>query len=272
MKKFLLILAGVVLMTGSVFAQKQQDVVYLQNGSIVRGTIIEQVPNESVKIQTSDGSVFFYAITDVEKMTKEGAIKKQKDSRTKTSIKWEVKYRGEINCGYAFGNKFKYSKLKFESNVDRPYVEMIHGVSISDYMFVGVGLGMQCYLGEIYKNSSRKWNMLTFPIFGNIKGMYPVTSNFKPYVNASFGSTIVPITHFSRIENDYDYYEDLEGGFYYALGIGLQYDKFNFGIGLQHQVLKDTIIEEGRYYDDPDIVTMKKISFNAIYVKVGFAF
>ena len=48
-----------------------QDVVYLKNGSIIRGLIIEQIPNVSLKIQTVDGSVFVYKIDEIEKMTKE---------------------------------------------------------------------------------------------------------------------------------------------------------------------------------------------------------
>jgi hypothetical protein len=48
-----------------------QDVVYLKNGSIVRGTIVEQVPNQSLKIQTRDGSVFVYEMAEVTKITKE---------------------------------------------------------------------------------------------------------------------------------------------------------------------------------------------------------
>jgi len=47
------------------------DVVYLKNGSIIRGTIIEQTPNVSLKIQTKDGSIFVYKMEEVEKMTKE---------------------------------------------------------------------------------------------------------------------------------------------------------------------------------------------------------
>lgn len=47
------------------------DIVYLKNGSIIRGIIIEQIPNESIKIQTQDGSIFVYKMEEVEKMTKE---------------------------------------------------------------------------------------------------------------------------------------------------------------------------------------------------------
>ena len=51
------------------------EVVYLKNGSIIRGTIIEQIPNESLKIQTKDGNVFVYKMSEIEKTTKEAPIK-----------------------------------------------------------------------------------------------------------------------------------------------------------------------------------------------------
>jgi hypothetical protein len=47
------------------------DVLYLKNGSIIRGLIIEQIPNTSVKIKTADGSVFVHVMEDVIKITKE---------------------------------------------------------------------------------------------------------------------------------------------------------------------------------------------------------
>jgi hypothetical protein len=47
------------------------EVLYLKNGSIIRGMIIEQIPNEQVKIKTSDGSVFVYTMDQVLKITKE---------------------------------------------------------------------------------------------------------------------------------------------------------------------------------------------------------
>ncbi len=56
-------------------AQDMQDVIYLNNGSIIRGTIIEQVPNDYYKIKTGDGSVFIYYAEDVEKIAKERPIK-----------------------------------------------------------------------------------------------------------------------------------------------------------------------------------------------------
>lgn len=64
------------LITISSFAQSNnyQDVVYLKNGSIIRGIIIEQVPNQSIKIETPDRNVFVYKMDEIEKMTKENAV------------------------------------------------------------------------------------------------------------------------------------------------------------------------------------------------------
>jgi len=49
------------------------DVVYLKNGSIIRGRIMEQIPNVSLKIETRDGSLFVYKFDEVEKITREDA-------------------------------------------------------------------------------------------------------------------------------------------------------------------------------------------------------
>jgi hypothetical protein len=73
MKKVFMLFALIILGL-SAFAQNYnnyQDVVYLKNGSVIKGIIIEQTPNVSLKIQTKDGSIFVYQMTEVEKMTKE---------------------------------------------------------------------------------------------------------------------------------------------------------------------------------------------------------
>ena len=56
-----------------VFAQTNSytEVVYLKNGSIIKGIIIEQIPNEKLKIETKDGNVFVQEFKDIEKITKE---------------------------------------------------------------------------------------------------------------------------------------------------------------------------------------------------------
>ena len=51
--------------------EQMVDVVYLKNGGIRRGIIVEQVPGESLKIKTNDGSVYVFKMDEISKITKE---------------------------------------------------------------------------------------------------------------------------------------------------------------------------------------------------------
>lgn len=54
-------------------AQTLQETVYLKNSSVIKGEIIEQIPNQSIKIKTKDGNIFVYKMDEVEKIAKEQA-------------------------------------------------------------------------------------------------------------------------------------------------------------------------------------------------------
>lgn len=70
MKKFLLALMGIAVMAGSAFAQQYQEVVHLKNGSIIKGSIIEQSA-DGIKIQTAEGNVFVFASDEIQSQTQE---------------------------------------------------------------------------------------------------------------------------------------------------------------------------------------------------------
>ena len=66
MKKILLS----VLLFGITYSQQYEDVVYLKDGSIIHGVIIEQKPNEYIKIQ-SGKNVFVYQMNEIELIKRE---------------------------------------------------------------------------------------------------------------------------------------------------------------------------------------------------------
>jgi hypothetical protein len=55
-------------------AQTLEDIVYLKDGVVVRGTITEQVPDEHVLIRTRDGNVFRFEMTRIERIAKETPV------------------------------------------------------------------------------------------------------------------------------------------------------------------------------------------------------
>ena len=75
MSRFILIICAVAfLVSAQALAQELEDVVYLKNGGIVRGTVIEQIPDKSLKIARFDGKVFRYKMNEIDKITKETVI------------------------------------------------------------------------------------------------------------------------------------------------------------------------------------------------------
>lgn len=51
-----------------------EEVVYLKNGSVIRGVIVEQIPGKSLKIKSGD-NIFAFTIEEVEKFTKEPVLR-----------------------------------------------------------------------------------------------------------------------------------------------------------------------------------------------------
>lgn len=91
------LILSVFLLHGSVEGQTQLgDILYLKNGSIIKGTILEFIPDKTVKIQTSDGSIFVFQVSEVEKITKESSplpsenLIRQKDI-VEQSSPWKTK-------------------------------------------------------------------------------------------------------------------------------------------------------------------------------------
>ena len=58
----------------AVAAAETVDVLYLKNGSVIRGEVIELRPDVEVKIRTADGSVFVFEMSAVDHLEKQEAF------------------------------------------------------------------------------------------------------------------------------------------------------------------------------------------------------
>ncbi len=187
---------GMLLVAMVAQAQQLQEVVYLKNGSIIRGVIIEQVPNESLKIQTADGSIFAYPMDEVEKITKEQPLVSNNttitsyNSGTNTSSKSSFSsmvesyglksgYRGFIDLGYSVGvGDWGEGRVELSTS---------HGYQIIPYLFVGLGAGVNYY------HESEVWEI---PIFAHLRGSLPCHAICQPFIDWKIGYTVYDITGF----------------------------------------------------------------------------
>lgn len=65
MKKILLALCFVALAMAGMAESVVRDVVKLKDGSVVKGSIIEMTPNQSVQLTTQDGNILVYQMADI---------------------------------------------------------------------------------------------------------------------------------------------------------------------------------------------------------------
>ena len=197
MKKIIfLIVAGMMTFLSTVSAQALKDVVYLKNGSVIRGTIVEQVPNESLKITTKDGSIFICQMGDVERITKEAPVKKNLKEEVKVS------YRGFVDLGYTIG-------VGAVSNSDRVELTTTHGVQIFPELFVGAGAGINFY------HSSD--GAIALPFFVDVRTDI-LRSNISPFVDLKVGYSFGEVS-----------------GLYVTPSVGCKVNHLDFSLGYVSQ-------------------------------------
>lgn len=183
------------------YSQNWSDVVYLKNGSIIKGTIIEQVPNVSLKIQSGE-NVFVYPMDDVEKIVKEQIQNKNNLSK---SVEQKTNYPnkgyrgfGEIGIGAGKdGVNAKFSHIAYSS---------VHGCQFNSILFVGGGVGLYDY----YNN---KDNIIMVPLFGIVR-LDMVKNAISPFLDMRLG--------YSFGDND---------GVYYSPSFGIRFSTIHISAG-----------------------------------------
>jgi hypothetical protein len=116
------------------FAQdKYEEVVYLKNGTIVHGMIIEYVPNMSIKIK-SGPNVFAYKLDEIDKITREGVT----SSTTGFTKNYGFKKRGYAGIVEVGLNYFPVRRT------DAPGVaiNIINGFQFNPIVNLGAGVGV----------------------------------------------------------------------------------------------------------------------------------
>ena len=187
------------LITMSVFvakAQSIQEVVYLKNGSIIRGSIVEQRPNESLTIKTPDGSVFICKIDEVEKITKEMPTDSVQetpmndivDAPQESNIVQQSESEKEDYSNYGWSKSSRYRGFfglscvvddEYDDNTSVSFY-MSHGYQIIPYVYAGIGIG------GIHWTCNDEWSV---PLFVNARGELHrlFKKNFSPFIDMKIG-------------------------------------------------------------------------------------
>lgn len=212
MKQLTLIIFSLIIFLISVNAQKYVDAIFLSNGSIIKGEIIES-NSDIIKIETCCGSVFVYNQSEIEKTEQLTEYKKK-------SLVKEKGYVNYTSFGALVGSSSNSKTAPFSLITE-------HGYRFNKYIAIGGLIGYEL-IGEA-----------TMPLAVNLKAYLPV-KNTNLFLGLSVGYSF-------SLEGPSDFmvlYEDFSGGIMinietgiiipvsefmgFFMAIGYRYNKMNY--------------------------------------------
>jgi hypothetical protein len=244
MKKHLLIIILLTITFLPLSAQKKKDALYLKNGSIIYGKLVEITENQ-YKIQASDGSLFIFPQSDVERFVKESPL---------FAGRKEDGFGIALEAGFLIGAQITQYPAPFSFNFMGSY-------TLNTKSIISLGSGVE-FIGSSYT-----------PLFLEYKYLLK-DKKTSPFLFARGGR----LFHLgSDEENPYDYNEydkrDFKGGLSWAVGTGISWAKediepylsFAYRYALTSYVQKTYY--NGSYYD-----YTYEDTFNRLELKFGFRF
>ena len=180
-KKRLLFLL-LILITGAVKAQStDQDVVYLKNGGIIRGSIIEMIPDKYVKIETFGQNVFVYPVNEIEKCVKEPRKASIVQAQTSeiTGENSDLRSADTNTAKHGYFGTFEFGMGitgGYMSGPLRTKLSIINGYRFNPYIAAGMGIGFRMYPGED----------IFMPLFADLRLNF-INKRVSPYLSFDAG-------------------------------------------------------------------------------------
>ena len=225
------------------FAQtKTEDVVYLKNGSIIRGTILEQKPGEYVKIESRCSNIWVFRSDEIARVIKEEV---------------PVTDKGETTRANGFLNITDMGILagKGKETRDAPFsLHTINGYRFKNRIFCGAGFGIE-FLDVTY-----------VPLFTDLR--YSFTHNtISPFLYLQTGYNL-------PLENEsFDYAQvEEKGGLLLNPGAGVRFSinprtSIQISVSYRYQELKSIV----RYFWPEDEITRYEY-LHRLGIRFGFYF
>lgn len=257
MKK-LLVLWSLLLLPLLAMAQEAYDVIYLNNGNIVKGQIISS-SDSKVQIRATNGEEYSFdrvAIRRIDNGEQLNMIPKAPKSQF-------VDHSESVKGFWAAADLLGGVSVDHDSAIKSTFpveLQITFGYRFSEFLQVGVGAGFRHYIdnkmARCYHNDKKEWENYgwSFPIYGQARGLF--------YSGQS--RTVVPFWQMTVGHS-------INDGFMLSPGLGLRFGSrerhhFNLGIGYTAQWTR-------LYNDDPTAGSCHKFgALHILQLRVGYQF
>ena len=165
---------------------EQEDVIYLKNGTVYRGTIVEQVPNVSFKIEIAGGSVIFIKAEDVDKITKED----KKD--TGDNIRYS-RFGRPIRSRpvYEFHYRPRTWMIQAQALAEAPEIgfHLMGGYKFNQFGILAIGTGIDLVMCDLHGNTNYAGGYV--PLYVNYSGEI-LRKHITPFYSVEAGYAFLP--------------------------------------------------------------------------------
>lgn len=197
-----------------------EDVVYLKNGSILRGQVLEYTPSTNIEIKIKGGSILIYPSSEVLKIEKEPVVTSEEKPETTETLPvktWEqhVPSKGLYGTA-AIGNIFPV--LRTSIPLPGLILDATIGYRFHHLFAIGVGGGIMLDFSQSFIYGH-----------GSIRGAI-LNKSFSPYyeINAGYGQPLSMITFSNDSGNrGIQQLTVMRGGLYVRPSIGMRFASRN---------------------------------------------
>lgn len=234
-----------------------QDIVYLKDGSILRGTIIAQYPDSIVKIEIAGGSVFAVGMKQLDHIEyKVRAVKPEIPVTSDTpAIRKQKGYFNVTAMGVLPGSNLNYGYYYGPSTSVGFTVQSIHGYRFNPHFLTGAGLAIdfiQYPMGQLFADG--RWEILSRK-----------TTPFI-FVDAGYGIPLAGESSDPSVQITY------KGGVTAGAGAGMRVNFRNEGAFIMEVGYKMIKRSEEYDYDVWGTDKTTKYTYNRLAIRVGLAF
>lgn len=192
----------------SAFAQTTQDIIFLKNGTVVKGSIIEQILGQSVKLKTASGDIISYKMDDVERF--------EKDATSKASVNFST-----IPQSQTKKSVYISASLGLNTSLASGFNDMYNsGVSFKIAAFGKDGFGISTgYIAYGGKGNYEDCNFSAIPILLYWQDMMgKKDTKLKFYFDGGIGGYLVNTSGEYYLDG-YNF-ENSSSKFYFGINIG----------------------------------------------------
>lgn len=187
MKKILFIAIAIFIAISAVAQNSNIDYLILKNGTVIQGTIVSIIENQTVTIRNTNGDTFTYPMIEINRISQGKSLRLPSPDNTNEYIEYTTHDKG---FWYAIEAMVGYSFHLNNDNLGLTELNAVAGYRVNEYLRGGIGLGVRYYLNnDKVRYSDINWS---FPLFFDIRGNL-ISSEYRdvvPFYSFDIGGCI----------------------------------------------------------------------------------